>query len=152
MRRLVSEPVEVTAFLLTVVGLVTAQQPAPVNPSPTDKPAPAGIAPKGDGPPAEVGVPGGTLRDPTKVSPRMREVLGTKAGAGMKVTPLSLRGRVIARGQPPAALLEVEGKLYTVGKGSVITGANNTILRILEIDASGVRIESSPSKEVFVLR
>jgi hypothetical protein len=139
------------AFLLILVGLATAQRPTPVAPAPADKPVPPAVDFKNDSQPPEV-VPPGTLRDPTKPSSRMKDVLNTKAGAGMKITPLSLRGRVIARGQPAAALLEVEGRLYTVSKGSVITGAHNTILRVLDIDATGVRIESSPSKEIFVLR
>jgi hypothetical protein len=95
-----------------------------------------------------------SLRDPTIPNARMRDVLNTRTAAGAKLSPLSLRGRIIARNKPPTALLEVEGKLYAVTKGSVVTGPGGTVLRVLDIDSAGVRVESSgsPRKEVFSLR
>ena len=111
----------------------------------------------GDGDkPKETGVPAPpttTLPDPTRASTKMKEVLGTKgAGPAARAVPLALRGRVIARDKPAAALLEVEGKLYTVIKGSAVPGPSNTVLRIIELDSNEVRIEVSPSKEIMTLR
>ena len=91
------------------------------------------------------------MRDPTRPSDKMRDVLNTKA-AGTKISPLALRGRVLSKDKPPAALLEVDGKLYTVAEGSTITGASNTVLRVLKISNAEVQVESSPSKQVFILR
>jgi len=140
------------AVLLTLVGLATAQRPARV---PAVGEA-SGAQPGDDGKPADIAVPEalppGALRDPTKASPKMRDVLNTKTSAGSKVSALGLRARIIAKNKPPAALLEVEGKLYAVGKGSVVAGGGNTILKVLDINSDGVRVESSPSKEIFWLR
>jgi hypothetical protein len=141
------------ATLLAVVGLATAQrrpatQPQGSEPAP---PVPPGVQAPADFPEK---VPGPPLRDPTSPSAKMREVLGTKksGGPGMKVAPMSLVGRVIARNKPPLALLSIDDRIYTVGKDSVVTGPNNTIVKILDITPDSVRVEMNPGKEVFLLR
>jgi hypothetical protein len=83
----------------------------------------------------------------------MKDVLGKKGGtAAAKVSPLALRGRIIAAGRPPAALLEVDGRIYTVQKGTFVAGANNNILKVLDITASEVQVQNTVTKDVFTLR
>jgi hypothetical protein len=95
----------------------------------------------------------GPLRDPTTPSERMKDVLGKKGGtAAAKVSPLALRGRIIAANRPPAALLEVDGRIYTVQKGTFVAGANNNILKVLDITANEVQVQNTVTKDVFTLR
>jgi type IV pilus assembly protein PilC len=148
------------SFFLAFVAAAAAQRGVRVVPPPSGPLSPLVEAepPTGDGADAgkakEFGTPAsstGSLKDPTRPSSKMRDVLNAKPRGAAKASPLALRGRIIIKGKPPAALLEVDGKLYTVAKGSVLTGTN-TLLKVLEIDSEGVRVESTTSKEVFLLR
>jgi hypothetical protein len=170
MIRLLPTSLCIGTVVLILAGLAAAQRPGsgvgtqpsgPVPPVPAnvDVPGVPGQSAEDARTPGGVGVTPagpGALKDPTHPSQKMRDALNAKANTKtnnkMKITPLSLRARIIARGKPPAALLEIEGKIYTVGKGSVVTGANNTMLRVLEINSTEVRIESSPGKEILSLR
>ncbi len=158
MMRVLRASLGIGALLLAIVGLASAEPPQPTVP-PTapaaDEDDPPDVAPKEVGAPAGKSRPGNTLKDPTSPSAKMRDVLTTKAtpgGAAPRVSPLALRGRVIARDKPAAALLEVDGKLYTIGKGSVLAGPNNTTIRVLDISSTEVRIQFDPLKEIVVLR
>lgn len=139
----------IAAVFLTLTSLVLAQTPPSVAPAKTLPEEPPKVVEQGTTAP-----PAGGLKDPTKPSPKMKEVLGSKgtAGPAPKLAVLALRGRVLARDKPAVALLEVEGKLYTVTKGSVVAGPSNTILRVVEVNGTEVRIEVSPLKEIVVLR
>ncbi len=100
-------------------------------------------------------------KDPTSPSPKLKELLqpdktgkyaAPVAGAGPRMPLLALRGRVVSGVRPAVALLEVDGKLYSIGNGSSLSGGGNTILRILEITSGEVRIEVQPLNEVVILR
>ncbi len=102
------------------------------------------------------------LRDPTQPGPQMREILGPAEGvlqqspaALPSVPQLVLKGRVIPRDRPGAAILEVDGKLISVQKGSeatVSTGRTGLVtLRVLEIDVSAVRLEVLPQGQEVTL-
>src|SRR5438132_1525014 len=56
------------------------------------------------------------LQDPTYPGPIFEKILNQKAvkAGPMKLPAIALKGRIIARGKPATALLEVEGKLYLV--------------------------------------
>lgn len=116
--------------------------PAPLAERQTPKEVPA--------PPS----PAPPRRDPTKPGQEIRKVLEAKPTGPTQraAVPLALRARVIARDKPPAAILEIEGKLYTVAKGSVLAGPGNMLMRVIELDSNEVRIEVGPNKEVLTLR
>jgi hypothetical protein len=151
--------VATTAILFLIVGLAVAQNTPPTVlpkvPGDADAPPDTGVKLQ-DPPPREVGTPAppGSLKDPTTPSPRMRDALATKStGPGAPgISPLALRGRVLVKDKPPLALLEVDGKLYRVSKDSVVAGPNKTILRVLDVNSSEVRIQIDPLKEIVVLR
>jgi hypothetical protein len=91
------------------------------------------------------------LRDPTEQDARQGP--GVPAGVAPVVAPLpaiALKGLVIARGKPGVALLEMEGRLWRVRPGSIIT-AGRRELKVVAIKASEVRIESAGG-EPIVLR
>jgi len=145
------------SLALVLTCLATGQAPPASNPVPPK--APAGpAAPVADAPPAiEGGVPAGKLTDPTRPSPNMKDALSRQinpksAAPAPGVSPMALRGRVIAADKPAAALLEIDGRIYTVSKGSVLAGANKTTIRVLDVTASEVRLEVSPTKEIVILR
>ena len=114
----------------------------------------------GEKPPErEVPLPGkGVYTDPTQPSPKMRDALGvSKPGprgpvATAKTPGISLRGRVLRKGQPPAALIDVDGRIYTITVGSSIIGSGNTIMKVIELNSTEVRLEVLPLKETIVLR
>jgi len=119
---------------------------------------PAESSPPGDG-----GEQAGPLRDPTQPGPRMREILippqaapqGTAAGPP-PVPQVTLKGRVILRGRPGAAILEIDGKLLGVQAGTEATvsaaGRSGPVtLRVLELSASTVRLEILPQGQELVL-
>ena len=100
-------------------------------------------------------------KDPTNPSPKLKELLqpdksgkyaAPVAGAGPRMPLLALRGRVVSSTGSAVALLEVEGKLYSIAKGSSLSGGGNTILRIVDITSGEVRIEVHPLNEVVILR
>lgn len=124
-------------FVPGLVGLVLAQPPK-----------------KPDG----LTAPSGELKDPTIPSPKVKDALNPNKGAAptapgaSRVPIIGLRGRVIVRGRPATVLLEIDNKLYTVSKDSLVSGGGNTILKILEVTSTEVRIEVKPINEVIVLR
>ena len=138
-------------------GLVLAQAPE-LPPRPHPHPMPE--KPKDDPPAPKIDpilVPGADLKDPTRPSPKLREAMN--AGKAAPAAPgasrfpvVALRGRIIAKGRPPAALVEGEGKLYTVSQGSVLPGGGSTILRVTEVSSTEVRLEVAPLNETILLR
>jgi hypothetical protein len=115
----------------------------------------AAQAPEQVVPPAEKREP----KDPTTPSPKMRDALDPPSvpgagspGAAPQVPKVVLKGRVLAADQPPAALLEVDGKLQIVRKDSQLNGGGRITLRVVEISRSQVVIEVQPLKETIVLQ
>lgn len=133
-------------------GLALGQTPAPKTPPP----APARPTTAAEKPKPEPGAPD-ERRDPTEAKGKLAEALKPKTTAGGAAAPpkapaIVLKARVISKDQPPAAVIEVEGKLYAIGKDSVIVTANNLILKVIEVGVVQVRIEVSPLNETIVLR
>lgn len=94
------------------------------------------------------------VRDPTTPGPKLKNALNTgkaktPGGPALKTPVIILRARVLAQGVPPAAVLEVDGKVFTVAKDSTLIG---TPYRVLDIGVAEIRIENSLSSEVIVIR
>jgi hypothetical protein len=96
--------------------------------------------------------------DPTKPTPELRQALevpkGGPDGAAPRMPAITLKGRVIAQDQPPAALLEIDPRQppRLVTKGSVVVLNGNLRLRVVEVTVGEVRIEVSPLNETIILR
>jgi hypothetical protein len=69
---------------------------------------------------------------------------------------MALKGLVARRDRPAAALIEVNGRLFRVQAGAVITapGTDTAVstLKVLAVGPAEVRIEVSPQAETVVLR
>ncbi len=76
----------------------------------------------------------------------------TGAKTGSRLPQIVLKGRVLNKARPPAALLEIDGVMHMVGQGSVLTGQGNIVMRIVEINSSDVRIHVEPFNEFMMLR
>jgi hypothetical protein len=74
------------------------------------------------------------------------------APVAARLPAVVLKGRVIARDRSPAALVEVDGRLQFLTRGSVLAGPGSTTLRVMEMSASEIRILVSPPNETIVLR
>jgi hypothetical protein len=98
--------------------------------------------------------PKANRKDPTKASDELKNLLNLAKGgkAANKMPVITLRGRVVAKDQPAAALLDVDGKMITVVKGSVIGGATSMPCTVIELNSREVRIEVMPLKEIISLR
>lgn len=129
-------------FLVSAVSLAWAQ--------------PAGEPGKADKDAKAIDPPKGEPKDPTAPSARLKELLhqekSGKALATPKMPALALRGRVVFKDQPAVALLEVDGKVFLVGKGTSLPGSNNTMVRVIDVTSIEVRIEVLPFKEMVILR
>jgi len=94
--------------------------------------------------------------DPTRASPALeRELAVPKTGDKAPAMPaLRLKGRVIAKDKPAAALIELDPKTapYLVTKGTTLLLPNGIRLRVLDVTAAEVQIEVSPLNETIVLR
>ena len=104
-------------------------------------------------------VPPKEPKDPTTPSPKMRDTLdppqppgGGTATAAPQVPKVVLKGRVLTADQPPAALLEIDGKLQLVRKDSQLNGGGRITLRVVEISRGQVVIEVQPLKETIILQ
>ena len=73
-------------------------------------------------------------------------------GSSILVVKFSQISRNTANGGPMAGAGGIANGGTAAIKGSVVAGANNTVLRVLDINSTEVRIESSPSKEILSLR
>lgn len=109
------------------------------------------------------------LRDPFTTSDRMYSEVGSQSaqransgqgfipGYGTQGTPkLRLKGFVTRGGKKSAALLDVEGAgVYLVSEGDEI-GLNglgqNGVLKIIKVDANGVRVQAGQVNQVIVVR
>ena len=95
-------------------------------------------------------------RDPTKPSPELKEAMGSKGispvpGAPEKQPVLVLKGRVLAKNKPAAALLDIDGKIYLVGKDTDFLAGGRT-LRVKDITIESVVVEVPGSKTTITLR
>jgi hypothetical protein len=99
------------------------------------------------------------LRDPTQPGPQLRQILAPAAVAGSSnptaMPHMSLKARVIRRGQPGTALLEIDGMLHAVHEDeeiTVATGRTGLItLRVVKLTAATVRVELEPYHRTLVL-
>ncbi len=136
--------------VLCLAGVVTAQSPvARVMPARQDDKKGS----EADDPRPKK-TPRDELKDPTDPSPKIKDLLDTKGpnSPAAKASTITLRGRIIARDLPAAAILDVDGRRYTVGQGSVIPAAGGGTVKVIELNAVSIRLELSPGKEVIDLR
>lgn len=106
------------------------------------------------GKPEPASVPAQPRSDPTMPSDKLREAIESgKAEAAPRLPTVILRGRVLAKDKPPAALLEVDLKQppQLVGKGTRLL-SGKLKLTVTEVNDTEVRIEVSPLNETIVLR
>lgn len=152
------------AIAVGLAGAVTAQQPdagvtwtRPGAPRPAEQPAVELVrAEQQPTEPPPVGkVP--VIPDPTQPSGKLKDALmpprspaPTAPSPVARLPALALRGRVLAAGRPGAALLEVEGRVYSVSPGQTVA-AGGTVLRVVEVSAGEVRLELLPGRDVMVL-
>lgn len=77
-------------------------------------------------------------------------------GRGVAIPKLALRGYVEPKGKPPVALIELAGQgCYPVRKDDTIglTAQGRTlVLRVISVEATGVRIETGTLGQVIVVR
>jgi hypothetical protein len=109
------------------------------------------------------------LRDPFTTSDRMYSEVGNQSaqrassgqgfvpGYGAQAAPkMRLRGFVTKGGKKSAALLDVEGAgVFLVSEGDEIglQGlGQNSVLKIIKVDANGVRVQSGQVNQVIVVR
>lgn len=92
------------------------------------------------------------LPDPTKPSPKLEKILRPPSvttpaapGAVEKKAELRLRGRVINKDRA-LVILELNGQPYVMTVGGEAQG-----VKVLEINAFGVKLEVGPGKDVLVL-
>src|SRR5262245_50602979 len=75
--------------------------------------------------------PAPQIQDPTRASKRLQDRIDesrTPEAIQQKVPNITLRGRVIGRGKPATAIVEVDGHLVTVAAGtSIMLGASQTL-------------------------
>jgi hypothetical protein len=93
------------------------------------------------------------LRDPTTPGPKLKQALNAnklakQTGPAGKLPTVVLRGRVIAKGQPALAVLEIDGKMTIAAKDAEI----GSVLRVLDISGDSVRLEYVPLNQTIVLR
>lgn len=146
-------------FLLFTVAVGLAQSSAPTGTAPVKPPSaalmetkPAATAPEGTAPAV------GDVKDPTKASPALKQAMTPPrpaAGAPAAAPPLPvvvMRGRVIAKHRPPTAIIEVDGKMYIVGIGSLVGGQGGSVMKVLDLNSTEIKLEVSPLNEVLILR
>src|SRR5262245_5746220 len=91
--------------------------------------------------------------DPTIPSPRMRDMIGgskpaTATGVA-KLPTVLIRGRVLAKGRPPAALVEIDGKVYAITQGTTLVVGGTQTLKFIEVTADQIRYELNASRDAF---
>lgn len=108
-------------------------------------------------------------RDPFTTSDRMYAEIGNqsaqRAGNGMGFVPgygaqtapkMRLKGFVTKNNKKAAALLEVEGAgVFLVSEGDEIglqALGQSSVLKIIKVDANGVRVQSGQVNQVIVVR
>lgn len=134
-------------LVLVFAAPVFAQRPR--STPPPQAPAPPldldnGQAPPTDTTPREIGEPmgnpGGQMTDPLVPGPRLRGVLQRPTQTnetGPNSAVPHLVGRVIAKGKPPLALIELNKEMYVVTKGSIIRG-----YKVVDLSGSMILLES----------
>jgi hypothetical protein len=147
-----SAPMVAAQPLLQPAPLPLLQPVAALQAVPQAPPAPPALEPVQTvtAPPAV----SGPLPDPTKPSGPFQDLMKQKAtgpGPSNRAPALALRGRVIAAGKEPSAMVEVDGKLALVTAGSVLAYGNSTV-RVVEITSQEVRLEIGSSSEKLSLR
>jgi hypothetical protein len=141
------------SFLLLLMELgaqSVGQVPMPVPPSNFAEAPPYVAAQTVAAPPA---VPG-PLPDPTNPTgpfPGLMKPKATGPAPTSRTAVFAIRGRVLAPGKEPSAMLEIDGKLALVMAGSVLAYGSSTV-RVLEITSQEVRLEIASSGEKLSLR
>lgn len=150
------------AAVLGLAGVVAAQQTgfqrfAATVPAVLQEPPAKGADPKQTDPKQ----PEPVIPDPTKPSGKLKELMTPKPPAPGVVPPVALvpppklptfaiKARVVSSGGSSEALLDVDGKLFSVTPGSTLN-AGDYSFRVVEIAANGVKLEVVQTKEVIVL-
>jgi len=100
---------------------------------------------------AQESAPARPLRDPTD-----QGVDGARAALAQPLPALTLRGLVVAKGRPGAALIESGGLLFRVEEGASFTppapGGGAVSFEALAVSRTGVRLETSAPRRVVILR
>jgi hypothetical protein len=96
------------------------------------------------------------LDDPTTPNQKLKDALnkpaqGVPQAGAPRMPSVSVRARVIARGQSPRAYLDVDGKLYAVTLHSIIPLGGGASLRVVELSSAEVRLELLPLKEMILV-
>ena len=147
-------PLSVVLALTCLVVAQSRETPtgAPVEPAEQEK-GPQDQPPskdKGKGP-----TPSEDLRDPTVLGAKLKEAMDKGKVGSLQLSKLPqvvLKGRVLAKDRPPLAMLEVDGKLFMVAKGSALMSAGTMIVRVIDVTGAEIRLEVGPLNEVITLR
>lgn len=107
-------------------------------------------------PPDPASLPKSPVKDPTQAEPDLRNKFDPPRPIGDPARPngfpvVTLKGRIIAAAKTPTALLEIDGKLHTARKGSVIGLGGPWTLQVVEVNATEVRVEFGPNKTAVTL-
>lgn len=147
-----------SALLALSLVEVAAGQSAPL-PAPANTPAPSTPtvprAPELRIVPTQQGRP--IPSDPTMPSPEIRSLLDGErttpnATAASPNPTIRLRARVIARGKPGLAVIDIDGSLITVREGdevSVTVGAGSVPIVITKLTATDLQVEIGARKQLL---
>lgn len=88
------------------------------------------------------------LPDPTQPKGKLKDVLNppkvpgaVAPGAPLKLPTVAIRARIVPKGRPAAAVLEVDGRQYTVTAGTQFAAADGLVFKVAEVTATEVRLE-----------
>jgi hypothetical protein len=96
------------------------------------------------------------LRDPTRPSPALRELLGAAPAkvAAPELPPMELKARIVRQGAP-AALLLIDGRLHMVRPEDTVPLPSShggcVSVRVLAVTPDGVQVEVLPQKVTQLL-
>lgn len=147
-------------LLLSVVVLTANAQDAPPAPpaAPKARPGADATAP-GTAPAAPSDPPRPPLRDPTEPDARLRQVRPSLAGGvdsrPFQLPAITLKGLVVSRGKPGAAVIAVGQQLFRVQEGTTLTvtaGGSVLTIRIATLTQDELTIEVSPLGETLSVR
>lgn len=89
-------------------------------------------------------------RDPTEADARMRQAL-LQGRAAAPLPTLQLRGVVVAKGKPGAAVIQMGETMHRVAAGSMLSDGG-VAWRVAAVTAEEVRLEASATGQSVVLR
>jgi hypothetical protein len=89
-------------------------------------------------------------RDPTEADPRMRQAL-LQGRAAAPAPAVKLRGVVVAKGKPGAAVLELGDRYFRVTENSTLA-EGGVQWKVVAVRADEVRLEAQATGQTLVLR